>query len=313
MSLITGIKPTGQFHLGNYVGFVDTILSQPTSTYLMIADAHAITNPRPPLEQSNNTEHIICALLACDIDLKRTIIYKQTDIQQIFQIYWLLNCFCTQGLLNRAHAFKAAEQSSSISIGTYTYATLMAADILAVQARLVPVGDDQKQHVEICRDIVDKIHSFAGQEVFVMPNILEAKISKLTGTDGRKMSKSYDNTLPIFADLEYIKKVIFKTTTTSQAPDEPKAPETLFSLYEALASQEAIEDLRAQYESGIAWKEVKERVFSAWVEFTAPKRKQYKYWVNNYSEATSLLSNNAVKVRKIAQDTLTKLQKALGL
>lgn len=343
--VFTGIKPTGEMHLGNYIGFVDSLLKNPDAI-LMIADAHAITTPVNAIEQKSMTFQLVCGLLACG--LSSVSFYLQSQVLEIFQIYWVLNCFCSKGLLDRGHVFKSinvqnvnverassvdkygamvdmerlssvdkyeavVDMERSINVGTYTYATLMAADILAMQATHVPVGADQKQHIEICRDILAKIHHFAGREILPMPNIVDAKLPTLLGIDGRKMSKSYNNTLPLFAELDEIKHKIYRIPTTSQGIKEAKEPEILYAIYSAIASVEKAQDLLKRYESGIGWKEVKDMVFDEWVNFTADKREGYEYWTNNQIEVERVLLIGAQKARGIAGETRDKLLELMGL
>lgn len=311
--MMTGIKPTGNMHLGNYKGFIENIIKYKNDyqIFVMIADGHAVTYPQNALVQFNNIQHIAKALIACD--LGDIVLYKQSDILELFQIYWLLCCFCNKGLINRSHAYKAAimhEDQGSLGVGLYTYAILMAADILALEADIVPVGSDQKQHIEICNDLAQRVNHFTGQSVFKLPNPLIADCT-LKGTDGRKMSKSYGNTLELFADENEMKKKIYKIATNSQMPDEPKEKEVLFELFEAVADKKAVLEMEKRYRVGVSWKEVKDELCEAILAFTRPKKTVYENLLD--VDLSLCLNEGAKTVRLIAARVLKRLQKGLGL
>lgn len=319
-TIMTGIKPTGHMHLGNYKGFVQSLLEyqQHHKIFLMIADGHSLTNIRSTKQQSSDIEHLVAALIACELDLDRVVIYQQTHIPQLFQIYWILNCFCNQGLLNRSHAYKAhLDKHEQINVGLYTYATLMAADILALDAELIPVGQDQQQHLEICRDLADRVNHFAHNngfaDVFKLPKAMLTDHPLLQGTDGRKMSKSYDNTLMLFEDEQIAKKKIARIATNSQSPDEPKTEETLFALFETMSNLDKTNALRKLYQQGIGWKDVKDLVYQAFIDFSQPKRAKYEHVLANPSYTKQILNKGAQEVQAIADKTLNRLHKVLGL
>lgn len=300
--MMTGIKPTGQFHLGNYMGFIPNFLSWQGTKYLMIADAHSWTTP----EHKSSAREMAACLLACDVHSEQTYLYKQSDIGQIFQISWILSCFCGMGLLNRAHAFKATEQSLNINAGVYTYAILMAADMIATQAQVVPVGKDQLQHIEIANDIIGRVNHFAGNEIVQRIEARIADTSLLPGLDGRKMSKSYNNTLPLFGEIDTVKRAIAKIPTSSAGINDPKEPELLFTIYSSLTTTDASEELARLYQTGVSWKQVKDMVFDAWSRFTQPKRERYRYYLQS-GEIDIILMRGKERMSLLAQEVLDRL------
>ena len=267
--ILTGITTSGIPHLGNLVGAIlpaiESSNQENTSSFLFLADYHSlIKNTDSDLTYESSFEIAAC-WLACGLDPKKVIFYRQSDVPHIFELAWILGCLTSKGLLNRAHAYKAAvsenEQNGNIEIdkgitmGLYNYPILMAADILMFNADIVPVGQDQKQHIEMARDIALKFNHHY-EELLTPP---EAKISDVTGIlpglDGRKMSKSYNNTIPIFANEKLLKKTIMKIQTNSLEPGEPKDSSTcnVFSIYKAIASDNEIKDFQKRYDDGIGW------------------------------------------------------------
>ena len=271
--VLTGITTSGMPHLGNLVGAVLPAIKasnlQNTSSFLFLADYHSlIKNTDSDLTHSSSFEIAAC-WLACGLDPNKVIFYRQSDIPHIFELAWILGCLTSKGLLNRAHAYKAAisdneekgikDMDKGITMGLFNYPILMAADILMFSADIVPVGQDQKQHIEMARDIALKFNHHYG-ELLTPP---EAQISEVTGVlpglDGRKMSKSYNNTIPIFADEKKLRKTIMKIKTNSLEPGDPKDSSecNIFSIYKAIANEEEISSLQNQYNDGIGWGEAK--------------------------------------------------------
>jgi tryptophanyl-tRNA synthetase len=281
--VLTGITTSGMPHLGNLVGAVLPAIEasnhQNTSSFLFLADYHSlIKNTDSELTHSSSFEIAAC-WLACGLDPSKVIFYRQSDIPHIFELAWILGCLTSKGLLNRAHAYKAAisdneekgikDIDKGVTMGLFNYPILMAADILMFSADIVPVGQDQKQHIEMARDIALKFNHHYG-ELLTPP---EAQISEVTGVlpglDGRKMSKSYNNTIPVFADEKELKKTIMKIKTNSLEPGDPKDSSecNIFSIYKAIANEEEISVLQNQYDEGIGWGEAKKYSLSTLMIF----------------------------------------------
>lgn len=316
--MMTGIKPTGMLHIGNYVGTIKTILeySQDYELFLMIADGHALTYPRAADVQYDDNLKLIAALLAFDFDLTKACLYQQTAVKEIFELSWILSCFCNMGLLSRGHAVKMQKDvvaEGEIGVGLYTYSILMAADILSMDAQIVPVGQDQKQHLEICRDLAIKANFAMKTEGLIVPEMLLATQHTLSGTDGRKMSKSYNNTIPLFSTYEQLKKSVYSIPTNSLSPTDPKELDVLFELYSAFANEEDKQGLQKSYETGISWKEVKDRVIDKINSVIAPKREKYDYWINNVEQMQKQMDLGAQKARANANAVLQRTLKNLGL
>lgn len=325
--MLTGIKPTGKLHLGNYVGAIKQLeeYSKDYEVFLMIADAHSMTFPRNASVQYTDIHEMIAALLSFDLDLNQICVYRQVDISPIFELYWILNCFCNKGLLNRGHAFKSQleneKEDGEIGVGLYTYAILMASDILSMDADVVPVGQDQKQHLEICRDLAMRVNHFIEKEGLYnnglnnglkIPEIMIADTPILVGTDGRKMSKSYGNYIPVFGTTEELRKSVFSVVTNSQSPTEPKEPEILFELFSTVSSQEDIKQLKADYAEGISWKDAKDRTFQALENFVKDKREKFEYWMNNKDKVQAILDTGAQKASEIAAKKVSIIKNSLG-
>lgn len=266
--VLTGIKPTGKVHLGNYIGAIKPALqlagaSDCTALYF-IADYHGLTFIQDRDEFRNLSHGIAATWLALGLDPERVVFYRQSDVPEIFELHWILSCLTSKGLMNRAHAYKAIHEQNiqagvdadtGVNMGLYTYPVLMAADILLFQSDKVPVGKDQIQHVEIARDIAEGFNRIYG-DTFKLPDYrVDENTSVIPGLDGRKMSKSYNNTIPLFETPEKLKKLISKIKTDSTPPQEPKDPDTsnIFLLYKEFAAPAQVQDFRKQYLSGISW------------------------------------------------------------
>lgn len=321
---LTGIKPSGTPHVGNYLGMYKPALDLVSdyTAYYFIADEHALTTIRDPKEMSQLTYEAAAGWLALGLDPEKVLIYRQSDVPEIFELTWILSCVTPKGLLNRAHAYKAAVDENEaggrttddgISMGLYNYPVLMAADILIVDANVVPVGVDQKQHVEIARDIAEAFNRTYG-DVLVLPEPLTFPI--IAGPDGRKMSKSYGNVIPIFADPAEQRKLVKRIVTDSRKPEEPKDPESdnLFKIFEYFGDEADIEEVRRRYlEGGIGYGEVKEKLADALgSRFTAP-REYYDELMADRSKLDEILADGAARVRKIAGATLSRVRQAVGL
>lgn len=321
---LTGIKPSGIPHIGNYLGMYKPALelAREYDAYYFIADEHALTTIRNPDEMRELSYQATATWLALGLDPEHEVIYRQSDLTEVFELAWILSCVTPKGLLNRAHAYKAAidENESagrtpddSVSMGLYNYPVLMAADIIIVDANIVPVGEDQKQHVEIARDIAEAFNRAYG-EVLVVPEPLTFAI--VDGPDGRKMSKSYGNVIPIFADAKAQKKLVMRIVTDSRSPEEPKDPDAdnLFLTFERFGSAADVEDVRRRYaEGGIGYGEVKEKLASALEESFGPARERYNELMADRSKIDQILEQGAERVRPVADATLGRVKRAVGL
>lgn len=326
--VLTGISPSGMPHLGNYAGAIRPAIAasrQPdVEGFFFLADYHALITTGDPARLRRFTLETAAAWLAAGLDPEKVIFYRQSDIPEILELAWLLTCVTPKGLLNRAHAYKAAVDKNTaegrnpdagVSMGLFMYPVLMAADILMFQADSVPVGRDQLQHIEMARDIAARFNHLYGQH-FVLPEAaIDDSVAILPGLDGRKMSKSYGNTLPLFAPAAKLKKLIFSVVTDSSTAKQPKDPagSTLFQLYQAFASPEEAAAMRAAFGGGISWKEVKQAVFERIDTELAPMRKRYEELVAQAAGIEQRLQEGAVRARSVATPFLGKLREAVGV
>jgi tryptophanyl-tRNA synthetase len=326
--VLTGIKPTGTPHLGNLVGAIKPALAlseTAASALYFIADYHALTAIHDAERLRGLVRELAATWLALGLDPAKVVFYRQSDVPEIFELSWILSCFTSKGLMNRAHAYKAAvaknEEAGSedidagINMGLYGYPVLMAADILLFRTNIVPVGKDQVQHVEIARDIAQRFNANYGP-VLTVP---EARINKDTavvpGLDGRKMSKSYDNVIPLFLPSEKLRKLIFKFKTDSSAPTEPKDPDTspLFHLYREFATEDEADALRKRYLTGIGWGEAKEAVFTVLDRALVEPRRRYAELMADPSRMDALLAEGSNRARALAGPVMTEVRHVIGV
>ena len=326
--VLTGITTSGTPHLGNYAGAIRPAIAASqragVESFYFLADYHALIKTTDPLRVQRSTLEIAATWLAAGLDTERVWFYRQSDIPEIPELTWLVTCVAGKGLLNRAHAYKAAvdrnlaegiDADTGVNMGLYMYPVLMAADILLFKAHSVPVGRDQIQHIEMARDIAGSFNHIYGEH-FVLPEAaIDASVATLPGLDGRKMSKSYDNTIPLFAPPAELKKLIFSIVTDSKAPGEPKDADTsaLFELYRAFASAEETRAMRAAFESGIAWGEAKQALFDKIESSVAPMREKYDALIADPTQIERLLHEGAAKARAIATPFIGELRHAVGL
>ncbi len=330
--ILTGITTTGTPHLGNYVGAirpaVAASLDPGMDAFYFLADYHALIKCDDPARIERSRLEIAATWLAAGLDPERVTFYRQSDIPQIPELTWLLTCVTAKGLMNRAHAYKASvdanvaqneDPDAGITMGLYSYPILMAADILMFNAHKVPVGRDQIQHIEMARDVAARFnHLFgAGREFFVLPEaLIEEQVATLPGLDGRKMSKSYDNTIPLFeGGARQLKDAIARIVTDSRAPGEPKDPDAnaLATLYQAFADAEDTVAYRAQLAAGLSWGEAKQRLFQRIDEQIAPLRERYETLIAKPAAIEDALQHGAAKARAIAAPLLEELREAVGL
>jgi len=317
--LLSGVKPTGTAHIGNFFGamkqFVE--LQDKYKSYIFIANYHALTTAQDKKELEKNTLEIAATYLALGIDPKKTALFLQSDVPEVTELAWIFNCITTMPYLSRAHAYKdAVAKDKEVSVGTFDYPMLMAADILIQDADVVPVGADQKQHVEIARDTAEKFNRFFG-DTFKLPEPLILKDAAIVpGTDGRKMSKSYGNTIPLFSEDGDIEKLVMGITTDSKGVDEPKDPEkdTIFKFHELFSSGEELDDLRSKYlKGGIGYKESKEILIENMKKFIAPLRARYKEIIADPRELKVILKNGGERARERAMVKMNKVREKTGL
>ena len=326
--VLTGITTTGTPHLGNYVGAIRPAVVASKNTdiesFYFLADYHALIKCQDPEEIHRSTLEIAASWMALGLDTDNAIFYRQSDIPEIPELTWLLSCMTAKGLMNRSHAYKAAVQDNEaanedpdfgITMGLFSYPVLMAADILMFNAGQIPVGRDQIQHVEMARDIAQRFNHHYGEH-FVLPEaMIDDNVALLQGLDGRKMSKSYGNTIPLFLSEKQLKKHINKIKTNLLEPGEPKDPDTsaVFQIWQAFATEEQSTEMRAEFVNGLAWGEAKKRLFELVNAELAPARQRYEELLNAPQEVEAVLQTGAQRAREISQPFVAKLRRAVGI
>ncbi|MDP3191605.1 tryptophan--tRNA ligase [Rhodoferax sp.] len=325
---LTGITTSGTPHLGNYVGSirpsVGHSLRPGVESFYFLADYHALIKVGDPTRIQRSTLEIAASWLACGLNPDRVVFYRQSDVPEIPELTWFLSCVLGKGVLNRAHAYKAAvdkntaagnDPDADVNVGLFMYPVLMGADILMFNAHQVPVGRDQVQHIEMARDMAHSFNHRYGDHFVAPEAAIEDHVATLPGLDGRKMSKSYDNTIPLFAPREQLKKLIGSIVTDSTAPGEAKAVEgsTLFQIYQAFASTAETEALRQAYAAGISWADAKHLVFERIDQEIAPMRAAYQDLIDNPAKIEAVLLAGATKARTIATPFMGQLRHAVGL
>ncbi|NIB43287.1 tryptophan--tRNA ligase [Pseudomaricurvus alkylphenolicus] len=326
--ILTGITTTGTPHLGNYVGAIRPAIEasqhQDNLSFYFLADFHALIKCQDPGQVHQSTREIAATWLACGLNTDNVVFYRQSDIPEIPELCWLLNCMAAKGLMNRAHAYKAAVAANQeagedpdfgVTMGLYSYPVLMAADILMFNANQVPVGKDQIQHVEMARDIAARFNHHYGEH-FVLPEaVVDDKVAVLQGLDGRKMSKSYGNTIPLFLGEKQLKKHINKIKTNLLEPGEPKDPDTstVFQLWQAFATEQQTADMRQAFADGIAWGEAKKQLFELVNEELMEARERYNELLASPTAIEEKLQQGAEKARTYSQPLLEKCRSAVGI
>ena len=329
--ILTGITTTGTPHLGNYAGAIRPAIvasrAADADSFYFLADYHALIKCDDPARIQRSRLEIAATWLALGLDTDKATFYRQSDIPEIPELCWLLTCVAGKGLLNRAHAYKASvdknveageDPDAGVTMGLFSYPVLMAADILMFNAHKVPVGRDQIQHVEMARDIGQRFNHLFGQgrELFTLPEaVIEEEVATLPGLDGRKMSKSYDNTIPLFGTAKQLKDAIARIVTDSRAPGEPKDADGshLFTLYQAFASQAQQAEFRAELEGGLAWGEAKNRLYQLLENELGEARERYNALIARPADLEDILLAGAAKARRIATPFLGELREAVGL
>jgi tryptophanyl-tRNA synthetase len=326
---LTGVKPTGMPHLGNYIGAIRPAIEMGNSgeyeSYFFIADYHSLVGVHDGKLLRHYIHEVAAVWLAMGLDPKKMTLYKQSDIPEILELHWITSCFTIKGLMNRAHAYKAMVQENAelerdedhgVNMGLFTYPILMACDIMILNADVVPVGADQLQHIEIARDIATSFNHTYSTQKLKLPKGLVAEGNKLlTGLDGRKMSKSYNNHIPLFSTEKELKKLINRITTDSSGPSVPKNPDEslIFSLYEAFAKPDQVEALRAWYLRGIGWGEAKMELLNALNDTLKGPREIYTELMSDTKKIDLILEEGASIVRPKAQALLKDIKQTIGV
>jgi len=319
LRVLSGIQPSGKLHIGNYFGAMrqQLELQAEHECYYFIADYHALTSNPDPRELAGLSLDVTMDYLALGLDTDKTVFWRQSDVQEVVELAWLLSCVTPMGLLQRCVSYKdKIEQGLSPNHGLFAYPVLQAADILSFDSNLVPVGADQKQHIEVTRDIAMRFNN-AYSEVFVIPEerIIES-VAVVPGVDGRKMSKSYDNTVEIFEPENRVKKKIMKIVTDSTPVEDPKDPEAcnVFALLKLVASEEELAQWGERYRAGgMGYGEAKKRLAELVMEYFRPYRQKREELENNLDYVHSVLADGAEKAKSVASQTLARAREAVGL
>lgn len=327
--VLTGITTTGTPHLGNYAGAIrpaiDASQADDAESFLFLADYHALIKCHEPERVRESARSCAATWLASGLDVDRVTFYRQSDIPEITELSWILTTIAAKGLMNRAHAYKAAVQENlesgdadadkGIEMGLFSYPILMTADILMFNGHKIPVGKDQTQHIEMARDIAQRFNFIYG-DTFTLPEaVVDDSAMIIPGLDGRKMSKSYNNTIPLFETEKKFKKLINKIKTNSLEPGEPKDPEgcTLFSIYSAFTNESQQAEVRKMYADGIAWGEMKKFLFEFLNEELKDKREEYNRLMADPAELDRALKVGAEKARNVATPFLQEIRSKVGI
>ncbi len=325
---LTGIKPSGIPHLGNYLGAIRPALqlAETYDAYYFIADYHALTTLRDGKQMKHLSYVLTATFLALGMDPEKVVFFRQSDIPEIFELTWILACFTPKGLLNRAHAYKAARDQNvaegrdpdfGVNAGLYNYPVLMAADILLYGSHVVPVGQDQKQHIEITRDIASAMNHAYEEEIFVIPEgVIQPEVATIPGIDGRKMSKSYNNVIPIFAPPKQLRKQVMRIVTDSRPPEEPKNPDecNVFNIYKYFAAPEEVSAMRERYlAGGFGYGEVKQELFEVLERRFGEAREKYDAYMANPKLLEEILMEGARKARIQGAKVMKRARRAVGV
>ena len=326
---LTGITTTGTPHIGNYVGAIRPGIAASKNpeinNYYFLADLHSLAKAEDPKKMQQSTLEIAAAWLALGLDTDNAMFYRQSDIPEIPLLTWILTGMTAKGLMNRAHSYKAMVQANEesgsrdsdkgIMMALYSYPILMAADILMFKSTKIPVGRDQKQHVEMTRDIAQRFNHNYGDVLVVPEAVIDDNTAVLKGLDGRKMSKSYNNIIPIFENEKKLRKLIMKIKTNSLEPGEPKdtSDSTLFDIYKAFATDDEVKDIEKQYADGIAWGEMKQILFEYINEHFKPARDEYQRLIDDPKIVEDELKKGAEKAREISIPYIEEIRHAVGI
>ena len=322
--ILTGITTTGTPHIGNYLGAIKPAIkmaSEFDESFYFLADYHAIIKNSNSNEIGDSVKNIALAWIASGLDIEKSFFYRQSDVPEILELSWVLNCVTAKGLMNRSHAYKAAtalntkDEDKGITMGLFSYPVLMAADILMFDATHVPVGADQNQHIEMTRDIAARFnHTY--KKIFELPEaIIESEKDIVLGIDGRKMSKSYGNIIPLLSTEKALKKSIAKIVTNSLEPGEPKDTDgcSVFSLYSHFASKNELLELADDYKNGISWGDAKNKLFSLVNNEILPIRDKYEEFSTNDKLLNELLHEGSLKARVMAKEKIAVVRELIGI
>ncbi len=319
MRILSGIQPSGIPHLGNYFGMMRQAveMQRKGETFLFIADYHSLTTLPDPEQLRKNTLGVALDFLALGLDVEKTVFFRQSEVPQVTELMWILSPYTTVGLLERAHSYKDKLAHGFVpNHGLFSYPVLMAADILLYQANLVPVGKDQKQHLEITRDIALRFNRERG-EIFTIPEeYIPESVAVVPGTDGQKMSKSYNNTIPIFAPEKVLRKAVMNIVTDCTPMEEPKDPEkcNVIALYKLVASPEEVEAMKSRYRAGnYGYGHAKQALFERLWEYFAPMRARRAELEQNLDYVRQVLTRGAERASVVAEVTMAKVRQAVGL
>ena len=318
--LLSGIKPTGRPHIGNYFGLMKQIVSMQNDyqSLFFVADYHALNFIQDKDELRENIIDIVLDYLAIGFNPDKSIIFKQSDVSEHTELAWIFDTITTMPYLERAHAYKdALAKGKEVSVGTFNYPMLMASDILLYDTSIVPVGQDQKQHIEYARDIALKFNHIFKEEVFKLPKekIIE-EVAVVSGTDGQKMSKSYGNTIPLFSTLDEIKKAVMSIPTDSKGVDEPKNPEedNVYKLHKLFSSGDELLDIKERYEKGgMGYKESKEILIENIEKTLSPFRESRKRFESDKDFVLDLLKEGGLRAKEKASKKMDKVREAIGV
>lgn len=322
--ILTGITTTGTPHIGNYIGAIRPAIEMAQKnheSFFFLADYHSIIKNQDADKIKHSVEQIALAWLSCGLDTKHTYFYRQSDVPEILELSWILNCITAKGLMNRAHAYKSAtslnknDLDKGITMGLFSYPVLMAADILMFDSTHVPVGSDQIQHLEMTRDIAARFNHLYKPILTIPEPIIENKNKVVPGLDGRKMSKSYENVIPLLSNEKQLRKSIMKIVTNSLEPGEPKDTDgcTVFDLYKNFASEGQIMDFQKAYNEGISWGEAKEILFNIINQEIEPIRLKYEELSNDKTFINEVLEEGSKKARILAQDKIAEIREVIGI
>ncbi|MDH4022453.1 MAG: tryptophan--tRNA ligase [Gammaproteobacteria bacterium] len=326
---LTGITTTGTPHLGNYAGAIRPAIAASrradVQSFYFLADYHALVKNQDPAAVHQSSLEVAATWLALGLDTNRSVFYRQSDIPEIPELTWILTTVTAKGLMNRSHAYKAAVQANDhagdadpdkgVTMGLFSYPILMAADILMFKAHRVPVGKDQKQHVEMARDIAQRFNHIYGEQFVIPEPDIGDDTATLSGLDGRKMSKSYGNTIPLFVPAARLRKLILRIKTNSLEPGEPKetADSTLFEIFRAFATPAETSAFAARYAAGAGWGELKQELFACLDAHLAGPREEYERLMADPGHVERVLKSGALRARELAAPFLGKIRHAVGI
>ncbi len=324
---LTGIKPTGTPHLGNYLGMICPALAlvERYEAYYFIADLHALTSVKNGDEMRRLSYEVAATWLALGLDPEQTVMYRQSDVPEVCELAWLLECVTPKGLMNRAHAYKAMvdenrrhdrDPDAGVNMGLYNYPVLMTADILYPGAHVVPVGADQQQHLEIAADIAETFNGIYGDVFVVLEGLIDDEVRTIPGLDGRKMSKSYSNVIPILAPGKQLRKAVMRIVTDSRPPEEPKEPETdtIYQLFKLVAPEDAVQSMADRYRAGgLGYGQAKGELYGALEAMFAEPRRRYDEIIADRPYLDRILADGAERVRAVGDPILQAARRAVGV